>query len=199
MAKLTHLRNLRVEFLGGSSHSILGSRDSWTRYFDRLAPVNPHLTRLDSVCGRAYGDGLIDNIDEPTCFDKFAALRHLEVPSEAIDVIRPLPKVLPSSLEHLFLHTVSEEVLVWLTGLSELGWEFRALRQVTLDTRGWWRRYEDHRLYTMHCRYSYALRGLNVSLRDAGICFTVCHDDQCSLEWPEPEHRKRSLEDTERG
>ena len=114
-------------------------------------------------------------------------LKYLELPSEALDVSRPLPKVVPSSLEHLYLRTVSEEVLVWLGRLPKHGWKFRALRRVTLDTCGWWKRYEDYRLYTMHCRYLHALRALDVSLRDTGISLTICHENQCSLEWSELE------------
>lgn len=143
MANLTHLQTLRVGFLGAPLHSIHGEQGSWARYLQRLVPVHPHLNRLDIVCARSWGDDWIDEVDEPTSFANFATLRHLELPSEVLDVSQQLPKILPPSLEYFVLYTVSDEVLVWLTELPRLSREFQALRRVTLDTRGWWNRYED--------------------------------------------------------
>jgi hypothetical protein len=134
MAKLTQLRALRVEPIGRPWHSVLSSRGSWKKYFQLLAPVHPHLNRLEFVCGRARGDDWTDEVDEPTCFDRSATLEQLELLNEAHDFSRSLPKILPSSLERLHLHTVSEDVLARLIGLLRHGWEFRASRQLTLDT-----------------------------------------------------------------
>lgn len=122
----------------------------------------------------------------------------LSSPSEAPAVGRPLPNVLPSSLEHLTLHTVSECVLVWFTGLPRHGWELRAWWRLTINTRRWQKKRKVYRLYTLHSGYSYVLRALDVSLWDAETGLLVCNDAQCSLEWPEPEHRRGSLESIER-